>query len=244
MLPELTEHGAGSLTSSKYFGKSGLDALSAMLHHADRYGLKWVFVSDPYYEPLLVFAGWRKVDTLEDQTISVWSKDDVPPATPVNAPQMPPPWQGLMWGILPIGSSILAMLFLLIPDERKRYQPEAEPETVRQPARRGPRPGEDTLVMRGWLLALTIVVVTAILITIGTLWPVQTAIAMAAPRLMRSSSSPKGAVQNLMQEIRRQKLECGLCEARQQDRVSGSRVCPRSDRQLYQPSQLRRPGKL
>ena len=35
--------------------------------------------------------------------------------------------------------------------------------------------------MRGWLLALTIVVVTAILITIGTLWPVQTAIAMADP---------------------------------------------------------------
>ncbi len=62
MLPELTEHGAGALTSSKYFGKSGLDALSAMLHHADRYGLKWVFVRDPYYEPLLVFAGWRRVD--------------------------------------------------------------------------------------------------------------------------------------------------------------------------------------
>jgi hypothetical protein len=134
MLPELTEHGAGSLNASKYFGKSGFDALSAMLHHADRYGLKWVFVRDPYYEPLMVFAGWRKVDTLEDRTISVWGKDDVPPATPVNAPQMPPPWQGLMWGILPIGSSILALLFLLIPDERKRYQSEAEPETVRQPA--------------------------------------------------------------------------------------------------------------
>ncbi len=134
MLPELTEHGAGSLNASKYFGKSGFDALSAMLHHADRYGLKWVFVRDPYYEPLMVFAGWRKVDTLEDRTISVWGKDDVPPATPVNAPQMPPPWQGLMWGILPIGSSILALLFLLIPDERKRYQSEGEPETVRQPA--------------------------------------------------------------------------------------------------------------
>ena len=37
-------------------------------------------------------------------------------------------------GILPIGSSILAMLFLLIPDERKRYQPQAEAEAVRQPA--------------------------------------------------------------------------------------------------------------
>ena len=109
MLPELTQHGAGALTSSKYFGKPGLDALSAMLHHADRYGLKWVFVRDPYYEPLLVFAGWRRVDDLEDKTITVWSKDDVPPATPVNAPQMPPRWQGLMWGMLPIGSSILAI---------------------------------------------------------------------------------------------------------------------------------------
>jgi hypothetical protein len=134
MLPELTEHGAGSLTSSKFFGKSGLDALTAILHHADRYGLKWVFVRDPYYEPLLVFAGWRRVDNLEDRTIYVWSKDDVPPATPLNAPQMPPRWQGLMWGYLPIGSSILAMLVLLIPDKRNRYQPEAEPEEVREPA--------------------------------------------------------------------------------------------------------------
>jgi hypothetical protein len=118
MLPELTEHGAGTLTSSKYFGKAGIDALSAMLRHADHYGLKWVFLRDPYYEPLLVFAGWRKVDDLEDRTISVWSKEDAPPAMPVNAPQIPPPWQGLLWGILPMGSSILAMLLVLIPDKR------------------------------------------------------------------------------------------------------------------------------
>jgi hypothetical protein len=119
MLPELTQHGAGALTSSKYFGKAGLDALSAVLQHADRYGLKWVFVRDPYYEPLLVFAGWRRVDDLDDRTITVWSKEDVPPATPVNAPQIPPAWQGLMWGILPFGSSILAICVVLIP-ERKR----------------------------------------------------------------------------------------------------------------------------
>ena len=133
-LPEWTENGAGCLAAAKYFGKSGRDALTAMRQHSDRYGLKWVFVRDPYYEPLMVFAGWRRVDNLEDRTIYVWSKDGVPPATPLNAPQMPPRWQGLMWGTLPIGSSILAMLFLLIPDERKRYQPHAEAETVRQPA--------------------------------------------------------------------------------------------------------------
>lgn len=118
MLPELTEHGGAALTSAKYFGKAGLDSLRAILNHANRYGLKWVILRDPYYEPILVFGGWQRVDFLEDRTISVWSKDDVPPASPVNAPQIPPRWQGLMWGILPMGSSIFALLLVLIPEKR------------------------------------------------------------------------------------------------------------------------------
>lgn len=125
MLPELTRYGGGALTSSKYFGKPGLDALRAMLQHANRYGLKWVFVRDPYYDPLLKFAGWRRVDELDDNTVTVWSKDGVPPATPVNAPQMPPHWQGLLWGTLPFGSSLLAILVVLIPEGKHReYQRE------------------------------------------------------------------------------------------------------------------------
>ena len=118
MLPELTRNGAGALTSSKYFGSGGIDALRAILEHADHYGLKWVFVRDHYYDPLLAFAGWRPVDTLEDRTIAVWSKDGVPPATPLNVPQIPPHWQGLLWGLLPFGSSVLALLVLLIPEKR------------------------------------------------------------------------------------------------------------------------------
>jgi hypothetical protein len=120
MLPELTRYGAGALTSSKYFGEPGLDALRAMLEHADHYGLKWVFVRDRYYDPLLSFAGWREVDNLENKTIIVWSKDGVPPAMPLNAPQIPPHWQGLMWGILPFGSSLLAILVVLIPEKRRQ----------------------------------------------------------------------------------------------------------------------------
>jgi hypothetical protein len=120
MLPELTRYGAGTLTSSKYFGKPGMDALRAILQHADRYGLKWIFVRDPYYDPLLEFAGWRQVDQLDDKTVIVWSKDGVPPATPVNAPQMPPRWQGILWGTLPFGSSLLAILVVLIPEEKRR----------------------------------------------------------------------------------------------------------------------------
>jgi len=118
MLPELTKNGAGALTSSKYFGQNGINALRAILEHADHYGLKWVLVRDHYYDPLLSFAGWRPVDNLEDRTIIIWSKDGIPPATPLNAPQIPPHWQGLMWGILPFGSSILALLVLLIPEKK------------------------------------------------------------------------------------------------------------------------------
>ena len=94
--------------------------VGAILQHADHYGLKWVIVRDSYYDPLLSFAGLRPVDTLEDKTITIWSKDGVPPATPVNGPQIPPHWQGLMWGTLPFGCSLLAILVLLIP-QRRRY---------------------------------------------------------------------------------------------------------------------------
>lgn len=135
-LPELTQFGGGALTSSKYFNQPGLDALRAILMHADHYGLKWVLVRDHYYDPLLSFAGWRQVDSLEDKTITVWSKDGVPPATPVNTPQMPPQWQGLMWGILPFGSSLLAILVLFIPDQqrgkRQANNPFANEETLVQ----------------------------------------------------------------------------------------------------------------
>jgi hypothetical protein len=132
MLPELTGHGGGALTSSKYFGESGLDALRAVLMHADHYGLKWVFVRDHYYDPLLSFAGWRPVDSLEDKTITVWSKDGVPPATPLNVAQMPPHWQGLLWGLLPIGSSIMAILILLIPAGRRRELREEYPGSMEE----------------------------------------------------------------------------------------------------------------
>ena len=124
LLPELTKHGAGALTSSKYFGAAGLDALRAMMNHADHYGLKWIIVRDHYYDPLLTFAGWRPVDSLEEKTITIWSKDGVPPASPVNAPQMPPHWQGILWGLLPFGSSILAILVVLIPGSRSNVDRE------------------------------------------------------------------------------------------------------------------------
>ncbi len=88
-----------------------------LLKHANNYGLKYIFVHDPYYEPMLAFAGWRKIETYDSGTITVWSKEDVPPARPIQSDAMPAPWEGLLWGTLPLGSSILAILLaLLLPD--------------------------------------------------------------------------------------------------------------------------------
>lgn len=128
MLPEVAVRGGGPLTDSKLYGEDGLDALRATLKDADQYGVKWVFVRDHSYDPLLYFAGWQAVDSLEDNTIVVWTKDGVPPALPVNSPQMPSTEEGLMWGILPIGSSIFAiLLLLLVPGRKRRMASRVEP---------------------------------------------------------------------------------------------------------------------
>jgi hypothetical protein len=118
LLPEMTRFGAAQLTSAKFFGSAGMDSLRAVLQHANQYGLKFIFVHDPFYNPLLVFAGWRQIENYDSGAITVWSKDDVPPAHKIPSDSVPAPWEGLLWGLLPIGSSILAMLFALVLRDR------------------------------------------------------------------------------------------------------------------------------
>lgn len=119
LLPEMTHYGSAQLTNAKFYGSAGMASLRAMLAHANRYGLKYIFVHDPYYEPLLTFAGWRKIETFDHGAITAWSKDDVPPAHTIVSDAIPPHWQGLMWGTLPIGVSFLAIfLELLWPVKR------------------------------------------------------------------------------------------------------------------------------
>lgn len=122
MLPELMMYGGAQLTAAKYNGQAGMDSLHAILRHANRYGLKWVFSFDHDYDPLMYFTGWNRVGSLDDNTITIWSKNNVPPATPRSAAQIPPAWQGILWGTLPMGSSILAILMVLIPEEKRRQE--------------------------------------------------------------------------------------------------------------------------
>ncbi|MGB0009445.1 MAG: hypothetical protein WBP97_20290, partial [Candidatus Sulfotelmatobacter sp.] len=120
LLPEMTHYGSAQLTNSKFYGTAGMSALRAMLEHANRYGLKYIFVHDPYYEPLLTFVGWRKIETFNNGEITAWSKEDVPPAHRIPSDAIPPVWQGLLWGILPIGVSFLAIFFeFFLPQTRR-----------------------------------------------------------------------------------------------------------------------------
>jgi hypothetical protein len=124
LLPEMTRYGAAQLSSAKFFGAAGMDSLRAMLQHGNHYGLKFIFVHDPFYEPLLVFGGWRQVESYDSGAITVWSKDDAPPARVIPSDAVPTAWEGLLWGTLPIGSSFVAILFVwLLADPRRVSQP-------------------------------------------------------------------------------------------------------------------------
>jgi hypothetical protein len=131
LLPEMTHFGSAQLTNAKFYGSAGMDSLRSMLAHANRYGLKYIFVHDPYYEPLLTFAGWRKIETFNQGAITAWSKDDVPPAHRIESDAIPPAWQGVLWGTLPIGVSFLAIfLEIILPNKRRVPVPvEVEPQS-------------------------------------------------------------------------------------------------------------------
>ncbi len=136
LLPEMTAYGSGQLYNSKYYGLSGIESLRAVLQHANQYGLKYVFVRDRYYEPLLAFAGWRKAETYDNGNVTLWTKEDVPPARRLEfVGFVPTPVEGIFWGILPMASSLLAVfLVLLVPDRRRVRETLEFPAPVTRPA--------------------------------------------------------------------------------------------------------------
>ncbi|HEY7353341.1 MAG TPA: 6-pyruvoyl-tetrahydropterin synthase-related protein [Terriglobales bacterium] len=126
LLPEFTHYGTAQLTSAKYFGTAGMEALRMMLRHASHYGLKYIFIHDPFYEPLVSFAGWQQVESYDSGSITVWSREDIPPARPIPSDAMPTALEGLLWGTLPLASSILAILFAFMLPDRVRVRPSAD----------------------------------------------------------------------------------------------------------------------
>lgn len=111
-LPELTSTPIERLDGAKFTSIPGLGSLQAFLTNPQRYHLKYVFVNDDFYEPLLYFAGWHSLGPLEND-IQVWERADVPPLPAAIPMQVYPAWQRLMWGILPVGSLFVAAFAFL-----------------------------------------------------------------------------------------------------------------------------------
>lgn len=100
-LPEMTSRAVERLENAKYRGEDGIGALRQFLTVPERYHLKFIFSNDQFYDPLLYYSGWRKLQTLENNIV-VWEKPDVPPLPSVLPKKEIPPVQRLMWGILPL----------------------------------------------------------------------------------------------------------------------------------------------
>jgi hypothetical protein len=119
LLPELEPFGGLRLNNAREYGATGMEALRAVLKHANQYGLKYIFVRDRYYEPLLAFAGWRQVESYDNGNVTVWSKEDIPAARWAEPSAQVSGLQRTLWGTLPIGVSLLAVLSLFVFAKRR-----------------------------------------------------------------------------------------------------------------------------
>ena len=106
-LPEMTTRPLERLENSKFKGLEGIGSLQQFLTVPEKYFLKFVFSNDKFYDPILYFAGWERVQRLENG-IMVWQKQDVPPLPTVLPKKDLPKIIKVWWGVMPVGILILA----------------------------------------------------------------------------------------------------------------------------------------
>lgn len=111
-LPELTSRAVERLENSKFRGVEGISSLEHFLIDPEKYHLKYVFSNDKFYDPLLHFTGWNKLQRLENG-IMVWERAGISPLPKVLSADTVPLFQKLMWGIIPIATIVVALLLNL-----------------------------------------------------------------------------------------------------------------------------------
>ncbi len=111
-VPELTSRAIERLENSKFNGVEGLGSLQQFLTVPEKYHLKYIFSNDKFYDPLLHYAGWHRVQRLENG-IMVWEKQDVKGLPPRLPQKIIPLYQRIMWGVLPLSCLIIAIIINL-----------------------------------------------------------------------------------------------------------------------------------
>ncbi|WP_153796734.1 hypothetical protein [Foetidibacter luteolus] len=110
-VPEMTSQPLERLENSKFKGIQGVGSLQQFLTIPEKYYLKFIFSNDKFYDPILYFAGWERVQRLENG-IMVWQKHDIPPLPSVLPKKEMPGYQKKMWGILPVAAFCNMVLVL------------------------------------------------------------------------------------------------------------------------------------
>nr|WP_320021212.1 hypothetical protein [uncultured Draconibacterium sp.] len=108
-LPELTTRAVERLENSKFRGIEGIGSLQQFLTVPEKYNLKFVFSNDKFYDPLLYFCGWQRLQQLENG-IMVWEKLNVPPLTKILPKEDAPKPLKLIWGIVPLAAVLIAFI--------------------------------------------------------------------------------------------------------------------------------------
>ena len=108
-LPELTTRAIERLENSKFRGVEGIGSLQQFLTVPEKYNLKYIFSNDKFYDPVLYFCGWQRLQQLENG-IMVWEKLNVPPIPSILPKEDVPTFLKIMWGIIPILTIILAFI--------------------------------------------------------------------------------------------------------------------------------------
>ncbi|NNE87650.1 MAG: hypothetical protein HKN27_06205, partial [Silicimonas sp.] len=168
-LPDLTRFSVERLENAKYLGVPGLGSLQQFLVNADQYQLKYVFSNDDFYDPLLHFTGWTRLNRLPNG-VTVWEKPDVTPLASIPPRRQVSELHTVMWGTLPPLALVLAALVMSVSAFRRN--------SGRMPADYRPvveRPSKEGAARRLRLVTLSLALV---LLTVGTTigtWTVQQA---------------------------------------------------------------------
>ena len=113
-LPELTSRAIERLENSKFKGVEGIGSLQQFLTVPEKYNLKYIFSNDKFYDPILYFCGWQRLQQLENG-IMVWEKANVPPLANILPKEDVGLTLKLMWGIIPLLTAIIAFLLNIRP---------------------------------------------------------------------------------------------------------------------------------
>ena len=108
-LPELTTRAVERLENSKFRGIEGIGSLQQFLTVPEKYNLKYIFSNDKFYDPILYFCGWQRLQQLENG-IMVWEKLNVPPISTLLSKEDVSKALKIMWGITPFLTIIIAFI--------------------------------------------------------------------------------------------------------------------------------------